>query len=48
MRIMDVILSIPQLILAIALAAALGNGMKNLILAVSISAIPRYAKIRNR
>ncbi len=45
MRIMDVILSIPQLILAIALAAALGNGMKNLILAVSISAIPRYAKI---
>lgn len=45
MRIMDVILSIPQLIFAIALAAALGNGMKNLILAVSISSIPRYAKI---
>lgn len=45
MRIMDVVLSIPQLIFAIALAAALGNGMKNLILAVTISAIPRYAKI---
>lgn len=45
MRIMDVILSIPQLIFAIALSAALGNGMKNLIIAISISAIPRYAKI---
>lgn len=45
MRIMDVVLSIPQLIFAIALAAALGNGMRNLILAVSISSIPRYAKI---
>lgn len=45
MRIMDVVLSIPQLIFAIALAAALGNGMRNLIIAVTISAIPRYAKI---
>lgn len=45
MRIMDVILSIPQLIFAIAIAAALGNGMRNLIIAVSIAAIPRYAKI---
>ena len=45
MRIMDVVLSIPQLIFAIALAAALGNGMRNLILAVSISSIPRYARI---
>lgn len=45
MRVMDTILSIPQLILAIALAAALGNGMRNLILAVSLSQIPQYAKI---
>lgn len=45
MRLMDTILSIPQLILAIALAAALGNGMRNLILAVSLSQIPQYAKI---
>lgn len=45
MRVMDTILSIPQLILAIALAAALGNGMNNLILAVSLSAVPRYARI---
>lgn len=45
MRVMDTILSIPQLVLAIALAAALGGGMKNLILAVSLSSIPSYAKI---
>lgn len=45
MRVMDIVLSIPQLVFAIAIAAALGNGMRNLIIAVSISAIPRYAKI---
>ena len=45
MRVMDTILSIPQLVLAIALAAALGGGMKNLILAVSLSSIPSYARI---
>lgn len=45
MRVMDTILSIPQLVLAIALAAALGGGMKNLILAVSLASIPSYAKI---
>lgn len=45
MRVMDTILSIPQLVLAIALAAALGGGMKNLILAVSLASIPSYARI---
>ena len=45
MRIMDIILSIPSLVLAIALAAALGNGMFNLILAVSLSSVPSYAKV---
>ncbi len=45
MRVMDTILSIPQLVLAIALAAALGGGMRNLILAVSLSSIPSYARI---
>ncbi len=45
MRIMDIFLSIPGLVLAIALATALGNGMNNLILAVSLSSTPRYAKI---
>ncbi len=45
MRVMDIILSIPSLVLAIALAAALGNGMFNLILAVSLSSVPSYAKV---
>ena len=45
MRVMDTILSIPQLVLAIALAAALGGGMRNLILAVSLSSVPSYARI---
>lgn len=45
MRVMDTILSIPQLVLAIAIAAVLGNGMKNLILSVSLASIPSYARI---
>lgn len=45
MRIMDIVLSIPSLVLAIAIAASLGNGMKNLIIAVSLSSVPRYARI---
>lgn len=45
MRLMDIILAIPQLVLAIAISAALGNGMRNLMLAVSLASIPRYARI---
>lgn len=45
MRVMDIVLSIPSLVLAIAIAASLGNGMRNLIIAVSLSSVPRYARI---
>lgn len=45
MRIMDIMLSIPGLVLAIAIAASLGGGMKSLIIAVSVSSIPGYARI---
>lgn len=45
MRVMDVLLSIPQTLLAIAIAAALGPGLFNLMIAVGISAVPRYARI---
>ncbi|MDQ0508051.1 Glutathione transport system permease protein gsiD [Aedoeadaptatus ivorii] len=45
MRIVDVFLSIPSLILAIAISAVLGNGIRNLILAVSLSGITGYARI---
>lgn len=45
MRLMDIILSIPQILLAIAIVAALGNGLFNLMVAVGISSIPQYARI---
>ncbi len=45
MRVMDVLLSIPQTLLAIAIAAALGPGLFNLMIAVGISAVPKYARI---
>ena len=45
MRIVDGLASIPYLLLAIAVAAALGPGIKNLLLAVGISTIPAYARV---
>ncbi|NLL37542.1 MAG: ABC transporter permease [Fretibacterium sp.] len=45
MRVMDVLLSIPQTLLAIAIAAALGPGLFNMMIAVGISAVPNYARI---
>ena len=45
MRFMDIFQSIPALLMAITLAAALGAGFFNLILALSISSMPLYARI---
>lgn len=45
MRIMDIILAIPSMLLAIAIAAALGGSLMNLMLAISISSIPTYARV---
>ncbi len=45
MRVMDVFLSIPQLLFAISVAASLGPGLDNLMLAVGIAAIPQYARV---
>jgi ABC-type dipeptide/oligopeptide/nickel transport system permease subunit len=45
MRLMDVLLAFPSLILAIAIVAVLGSGLINVLLAVSIVAIPVYARI---
>ena len=45
MRVMDVLLSIPQTLLAIAIVAALGANLMNLMIAVGISAVPTYARI---
>ncbi len=45
MRVMDVLLSIPQTLLAIAIIAALGPSLMNLMIAVGVSAVPTYARI---
>ena len=45
MRVMDVLLSIPRTLLAIAIVAALGPSLMNLMIAVGISAVPTYARI---
>lgn len=45
MRLMDILLAMPQMLLAIAIAATLGPGVKNSVLAVGIANIPRFARI---
>ena len=45
MRIMDVILSFPPLVLAMALAAALGPNLNNAIMAVAFVMIPKFARM---
>jgi len=45
MRIMDVLLAIPGILLAIAIAATLGPGMTNAIISVGISGIPAFARV---
>lgn len=45
MRFCDVLLSIPSILLAIAIVASLGSSMKNMILAIGISSIPIFARI---
>jgi len=45
MRITDIFLAFPRLILALAFVSALGPGIENAILAISITAWPPYARI---
>ena len=45
MRIMDVILGFPSLLLAIAIVAVLGPGLQNALIAIAIVAIPAYARV---
>lgn len=45
MRILDVFMGIPTLLLAIAIAASLGSGINNLILALIISQIPGFTRV---
>lgn len=45
MRIMDVVLGFPALVLAIAIVAVLGPGLRNAMLAIAIVTIPQYARV---
>lgn len=45
MRIMDIFLAVPSILLAIAIVSALGPSILNLMVAISVSNIPRYARI---
>ncbi len=45
MRIMDVILGFPSLLLAIAIVAVLGPGLRNALIAIAIVTIPAYARV---
>src|SRR4029078_12546762 len=45
MRVTDIILAFPKLILALAFVAALGPGIENAVLAIAITSWPPYARI---
>lgn len=45
MRIMDVFMAIPSLLMAIVLATSLGAGLRNTILAIAISSIPSFTRV---
>lgn len=45
MRVMDVILGFPALLLAIAIVAVLGPGLTNALLAIAIVTLPAYARV---
>ena len=48
MRIMDVILGFPSLLLAIAIVSVLGPGLQNALIAIAIVSIPAYARVTAR
>ncbi len=45
MRLMDVILSVPSLLLAIAIVAILGPGLENAIYAIAVVILPHYTRL---
>jgi ABC-type dipeptide/oligopeptide/nickel transport system permease subunit len=45
MRVMDVLLAFPSLLLAIAIVTVLGRGLQNALLAIAIVTIPVYARV---
>lgn len=45
MRVVDVMMAIPSVLLAIVVASVLGTGMRNLMIAIGISSVPSFARI---
>jgi peptide/nickel transport system permease protein len=45
MRIVDTLMAIPMLLLALTLAAVLGGGLRNVVIAISIAMIPPFARL---
>ena len=45
MRITDIFLAFPRLVMALAFAAALGPGIENAVVAISMTAWPPYARL---
>jgi peptide/nickel transport system permease protein len=45
MRVIDTLMAIPMLLLALTLAAVLGGGLKNVVIAISISMVPPFARL---
>ncbi|MGO0305276.1 nickel transporter permease [Endozoicomonas acroporae] len=45
MRVMDIFLAVPSILLAIAIVSALGANLMNLMLAIAISSVPTYARV---
>jgi peptide/nickel transport system permease protein len=45
MRIIDAFMAFPMILLALVIAALLGNGMKNVIIALSVALMPGYARM---
>mgnify|MGYP003733277795 CR=1 FL=1 len=45
MRLMDVLLAFPSLLLALAVVGALGPGLRNAVIAVAVVGVPGYARI---
>lgn len=45
MRLIDMLMAIPPVLLAMAILTALGNGLANLIISLAVSQVPRFARV---
>jgi peptide/nickel transport system permease protein len=45
MRFVDILISIPSILLAISISVTLGGGLRNVMIAVGIGSIPSYARV---